>query len=190
MKFPCPHCRKEIDLMEMDQENDLFAIIKMLNAFGRHGSLVAAYTELFGLRPLKAHTKKWRVLLEEMKRLFDSESFNYQKRTYRISAAGIAEALNLVVHRNFTDRLDSHNYLKRVMIGIAEREEREQGKQDERALRKREGALLAGGGRDGYERPAEETLAPVMKTVPPAHLTDDEIERNRRRVKEMLEMIG
>jgi hypothetical protein len=199
MKFPCPHCRKEIDLMEMLQDNDLLAIIKMLNSFGKNSSLVAAYTELFGLRPLKAHTKKWRLLLEEMKRLFDSESFTYQKRTYAISPAGIAEALSLVVHRNFTDHLDTHNYLKRCMITIADREVQGESRQAERDLRRREDALQAGdrdntgvrtkGGQISNLSPEE--FPPLhMKDVPPAHLTDEQIEANSLRVKEMIERIG
>lgn len=171
--------------MELSHDSDLLAIIKMLNTFGRHSNVVCAYTELFGLRPLKTKTKKWRVLLEEMKRLFDSESFTYQKRAYKISQAGIVEALNVVVHRNFTDTLDGHNYLKRVMITIAEKEEQERGRQGERDLRKREERLMT-----GYDRPEEQVEAPAMKTVPPAHLTEEQIEANRKRLKEMMKQIG
>lgn len=204
MKFNCPHCRKEIDFMELSHDSDLFAIIKMLNTFGKHSNLVAAYTELFGLRPLKSKTKKWRVLLEEMKRLFDSESFSFQKRTYPISQAGIVESLNLVVHRNFTDGLDSHNYLKKIMITIAEKENREAGKQLDKGLREKEAGLMAGVRQEKslvngdilpqgvpiYPVPAEQVEAPPMKTMPSARLTDEQIEENRKRLKGMIESIG
>ncbi|GAB6270544.1 MAG: hypothetical protein STSR0003_03840 [Smithella sp.] len=173
--------------MELSHDSDLLAIIKMLATFGRHSNVVCAYTELFGLRPLKTKTKKWRVLLEEMKRLFDSESFTYQKRAYKISQAGIVEALNVVVHRNFTDWLDSHNYLKKIMIGIAEKEERESGKQAERDLRKKEGSLMSGA---RYPETEEVVQLPKMKEVPPARLTEEQVEENRRRLKDMIKQIG
>jgi hypothetical protein len=186
--------------MELSHDSDLFAILKMLGTFGKHTNLVAAYTELFGLRPLKSKTKKWRILLEEMKRLFDSESFSFQKRTYRISQAGIVEALNLVVHRNFTDGLDSHNYLKKIMITVAEKEERESEKQGERDLRKKETGLMSGSRRINgdtlrqdapiYPVPVEQLGAPSMKTMPQARLTDAEIEANRKRLKDLIKGIG
>ena len=145
MKFLCPYCRRECDFEEVQMDADLHAIIRMLPSFGPHANLVAAYTELFGISPLKTRRKKWRLLLEELRRLFDSESFAYRKRVYRISQAGIAEALNVVVKKNFFDGLlDSHNYLKRVMISIAAQEENDSGRQAEKDLYKREAALRAG----------------------------------------------
>ncbi len=147
--------------MELLHDSDLLAIIKMLNTFGRHSNMVCAYTELFGLTPLKNKRKKWRVLLEEMRRLFDSEAFSYQRRTYQISQAGIVEALNIVVHRNFTEHLENHNYLKKIMITISEREYQERSRQGERDLRRRENAIMAGNRPNAaYPLPAEQVEPP------------------------------
>lgn len=144
MKVDCPYCNRKIDIMELLEDNDALAAIKMLNTFGKHANLVCAYTELFGIRPLKSKFKKWRLLLEEMKRLFEAESFTYQKRRREIGQAGIVEALNVVVHRNFADHLENHNYLKKIMITIAEREYQEKSRQGEKELRKREDTIMAG----------------------------------------------
>ncbi len=144
MKFNCPYCRRECDFEEVQMDADLHAIIRMLPSFGPHANLVAAYTELFGIAPLRSKRKKWRLLLEEMKRLFDAETFVYNRRSYPITRAGIAEALNLIVHRHWESRLENHNYLKKIMIGIAERESQEAGRKAEKDLRKREEALRAG----------------------------------------------
>jgi len=188
--------------MELSHDGDLLAIIKMLNSFGKHNALVCAYTELFGITPLKTKTKKWRLLLDEMKRLFDSESFSYQKKTYEISQTGIAEALGIVVHHNFPDGLESHNYLKKIMIGIAEREAQAAGRSAEKDLRKRESALMSGS-RDGksltsdvndsaYPVPEESVEPPPvrLKSMPEAHLTDEQREANRRRLKALMKGIG
>jgi len=120
---------------------DLVAIIKMQTVFGKHANLVWAYCELFGISPLKARRKKLRVLLEEMKALFVSGSFSYQKKTYRIGMDAIADALNLIVHKHFETNLENHNYLKKVMISIAEKESRGEGARAEADLRKREQSL-------------------------------------------------
>lgn len=196
MKFSCPYCAKELDFMEMSHESDLHAIIQMQPAFGKQAHLVWAYLELFGISPLRAKAKKLRVLLAEMKRLFDSESFTHGQTTHRISQAGIAEALNLLVHRHWTDRLDNHNYLKKVMIGIAEKEGRESGKQAERDLRQKEDGLRAGVKGVCPDFPAGKMgLSPFTPPFPPADapppaLTPERIEENRRWVQGIIKQMG
>jgi hypothetical protein len=189
--------------MDVQLDQDLRAIIAMSDAFGRHRALVWAYAELFGVTPMRAKAKKLRLILAELKALFDAGSFSYRKQRYRISADGVAEALNLVVRRHFADGLDSHNYLKKIMIGIADREERESGKQAERDLRGREARMMSGH-RDeqssfsenedpGRYPVSEESVAPPpvrLKSVPPAELTPEQIAENKRRIRALAESIG
>lgn len=144
MKFKCPYCTKEIDLMELQLETDLHAIIKLQPTFGQQAHIVMGYCYLFGISPLKIKAKKLRILLEELKRLFDAESFKYDKNTYYISRAGIAEALDIVIKRNFTSTLKNHNYLKEVMVSISEKERTTKSRQDEKELRKKEEKLRTG----------------------------------------------
>ena len=187
--------------MELQAESDLMAIIRMSASFGKHNNLVWAYAELFGITPMRAKTKKLRSILEELKKLFDGGGFGYQKRLYRITPEGIAEALNVVVKKNFADGLDSHNYLKKVMIGIAEREDKDSGRLAEKDLRKKEASLMSGGrgaesstrpvNDSAYPVPEEQVEAPRMKTMPRAMpLTDAELEVNRQRLKNMVKQIG
>jgi len=144
MKFDCPYCRKELDLMELNLEQDLNVIMRTMSAFGAHGHLVMAYCYLFGVSPLKLKAKKYRILLGEMKRLFDAEAFSFERRKYDISRQGIAEALDIVVKREFATILHNHNYLKQVMIGIAERERGDASRRAEKDLRQKETQILAG----------------------------------------------
>lgn len=152
--------------MDIQEENDLVAIIKMQQTFGKNSNAVWAYLELFGISPLRAKRKKLRLLLEEMKSLFDSGSFKFQKKIYRISHDGMAEALNIVAHRNFPDHLENHNYLKKVMVGIAEREAQAAGVQAEKDLRQKEERLKVG------------------------HRDPEQAEVNKRRVQELIKNIG
>ncbi|PKN35626.1 MAG: hypothetical protein CVU61_02050 [Deltaproteobacteria bacterium HGW-Deltaproteobacteria-19] len=192
MKFRCPYCSKECDYLEIRLEGDLLTIIKMQVVFGKHAHLVWTYTELFGIRPMRSRAKKIRVLQEEMKSLFQAEAFTYNRRTYRISTQGIAEALNIIVHRHFDDPLENHNYLKKIMITIAEREAREAGRSAEQGLKKREEIQRTGGGRkkENLSVEGQERLSFISWDMPSAVLTDEQIEENKRRVKGLLLSLG
>lgn len=171
--------------MELKQDSDLSAIIKMLPVFGKYSNLAFAYVELFGIAPMSKHTAKVRSILDVLRMVFQAEALTFNKTRYSISHAGIAEALNIVVLKNFSERLENHNYLKKVMMGISEKEGRESGKLKERDLRQREERLMA-----GYARAAEQVETPTMKTVPPACLTEEQVAANRRRLKAMIQQIG
>jgi len=142
MKFNCPYCNKQLNYIDLQISADLLAIIRMSQDFGRHANVVMGYCQLFGISPLHVKSKKLRILLEEMRRLFEAEAFVFQKQKYAISQAGIAEALDVLVKRNFGKPLTNHNYLKQVMIDIAEREVQARSKEAEKALRKKEERLM------------------------------------------------
>ncbi len=144
MNFKCPYCRKNLNFLELQEESDLMAIIRLQPYFGKHRDLVWAYCELFGITPLKTRAKKLRLILTEIKTLLEAGAFSFEKKRYAISPAGIIEALGAVARRNFDRPLTNHNYLKSVMITIAEREGQAAGKQAEKDLRAKEDNLQAG----------------------------------------------
>jgi hypothetical protein len=158
--------------MEIQMDKDLKYIFDVLPAFGtRYSNLVMAYCQLFGVTPFKLKAKKLRIILEEMKRLFDAQSFSYQHKKYEITHAGIGEALDICIKKNFAEHLENHNYLKKVMIGISEREGKEISRQGEKDLRKREAGLVT--------RESDGTT-----------LTKEQIEANKARVGNIIKSIG
>ncbi len=165
-KKPCPWCGKEIDMDELLLDDDLRSIVRQAAAFGPYGTAVWAYLELFGAAPLARRRKKLLLLLADMKRLFDTERFTFQKVEYAISRAGIAHALETTARRAFADRLENHNYLKKIMVGVAETEGAAKSKRDETALRDRE------------ER--------MRHRVPERAPTEEEAAENRRRVQALV----
>ena len=177
---------------------DLIAIVKMLPVFGKHHNLVWAYCELFGIVPLKTRRKKLRLLLEEIKSLFQAEEFAYQKKRYRISQAGIAEALSIAAKKNFAEPLDNHNYLKKIMITLAEREAKGASVEAEKDLRKREYRLQGGDRTACHSRAGG--LGTDLKSVPayeeppehvlPVSLTEEQLAANKERVRGILKGIG
>jgi len=183
----CPFCLAEIDVLEAIAEGDLRAVLEMQDAFYPHGRLVRAYFELFGVTPGFRNIHRLRVLTEEMRTLFDRESFAYNRKEYRVSKAGIAEALSGMVKRRFPEPLKNHNYLKAVLLQVAERETTTASKASERDLRKKEESLKAG---SRYPVQDEGLIVPKMKGMPPAGLTPEQIEANRRRLKDMIKNIG
>lgn len=183
----CPRCLAEIDVLEALAEGELRAVIEMQDAFYPHGRLVRAYFELFGVAPGFRNISRLRVLTEEMRALFEREAYSYNRAEYRISRAGIAEALSAMVKRRFPEPLKNHNYLKSVMISISEREGAAASKAVDRAIRRKEESLKAG---SRYPVQDEGLIAPKMKDMPPAGLTPEQIEANRRRLKDMIKNIG
>lgn len=157
--------------MELQMDGDLRFAFEVLPSFGqRYSHLVMGYAYLFGVTPMQIKAKKLRLILEEMKRLFDSQAFSYQKKTYAISHAGIGEALDLCVKKNFSEHLENHNYLKRVMVTIAEREGKNQSRAAEKDLRARE----------------EKSI----NNVEPEQISEEQRRRNLTRVGEIIKSIG
>ena len=199
--------------MEIQMDKDLRFVFEALPSFGRHSSLVMGYACLFGVTPFAVKAAKLRHIIEEMKRLFDAQAFSYQKKTYAISHAGIAEALDLCVKKDFQEHLENHNYLKKVMITISEREGKNQSRQAEKDLRAREDKYRAG------SRAAELTPEPgtpqnnridrgsiptrTIQTTPgvplkcrdcspnnPSPITEEQRQRNLARVGNIIKGIG
>jgi hypothetical protein len=168
--------------MEIQMDKDLQFVFQALPSFGtKYSHLVMGYCQLFGVTPFKLKAKKLRLLIEEMKRLFDAQAFSYGKnQQYKISHAGIAEALDICIKKNFTDHLENHNYLKKIMITISEREGKDQSRAVEKDLRGREQRQAAGCGRERIESPEvdEKTLSP------------EQIESNLTRVGHIIKSIA
>ncbi len=132
--------------MDIQISKDLEFVIAALPTFGsRYSHLVMGYAQLFGVTPMHVKAKKLRLIIEEMKKLFDAQAFAWEKITYPISHAGIGEALDIMIKRDFRKHLTNHNYLKTIMIDISVREGKGKSKQAEKDLRAREGNAVARG---------------------------------------------
>ena len=134
----CPKCNTKFDYREAIIDEDWQSIKTLLPVFGTHGKLVFEYVEKFGIKPLAIKSSKVLRLLRQMGKLFETESFEWRKSNKSISKSGIVEALEIVSNKNFDTSLENHNYLKKVMVGIAEREAKEKSARAERELRKSE----------------------------------------------------
>ena len=150
----CPKCSYKFDYREAVICDDWRGIITLLPVFGVHGKLVFEYVEKFGIKPLAIKSSKVLRLLRQMGKLFETESFMWKSDTKSISKSGIVEALEIVVNKNFDVPLENHNYLKKVMVGISERETKEKSVIAEKQLRKKEKGIIDCGQRttDNGER--------------------------------------
>lgn len=159
-KVRCPKCRYEYDLREAAKEQALVEVIKMQAEFGAYSRLVFEYAELFNAtRPMKA-AKLLRVLTE-IKEVWTSGNFSFQKTRYTISRDGMAQAIKVVCNKNFTTPLENHNYLLKVMVSAAEQEAQKRSSEAEKALLKKETALRAGVRKEEPVR-----IEDVMKGMP------------------------
>lgn len=140
----CPNCGKKYSFLEAEANEEWRQIIQLLPMFGKHGKLVFEYLENFSLNPLKAKSKKVLRLMKDMANLFENEKFNLKKTTYEISRKGVVEALIIVNNKQFSSPIENHNYLKKVMSGISEQEEKEKSIEGEKKLRKKEDKIRSG----------------------------------------------
>jgi len=142
MNLRCPQCRYEFDVRQATKDAALIEVIKMQSDFAPHSRLVFEYSELFWTtRGLKA--AKLLRILTEVRDIWTGEKFAFQKRAYEISKAGIVQALKTVCNKRFEVPLENHNYLKKVMISVAEEEARKKSAEVEKTLKEKEARLRA-----------------------------------------------
>ena len=142
MNLKCPKCLHEYDVRQATKDAALIEVIKMQADFTPHSRLVFEYSELFWTtRGLKA--AKLLRILTEVRDIWTAEKFAFQKRVYEISKGGIVQALKTVCNKRFDVPLENHNYLKKVMISVAEEETRKRSAEAEKALKEREARMRA-----------------------------------------------
>ncbi len=162
MKLKCPRCSYEYDFREAAKNQDLIAIIKMQADFAPHSRLVFEYAELFETtRPIKA-AKLLRILSEALN-IWKAGQFSFQKSVYTISKEGFAQALRTVCNKNFSVPLENHNYLKKVLVSMAETETQRRSATAEKELERKEAGLRAGINR--REENIDETPAPIGEAI-------------------------
>jgi hypothetical protein len=176
--------------MDIQMSKDLNAVFNILTSptIAKYSNTIMCYVCLFEVTPYNLKAPKFRKIMEEMKRLFDAGTFSFQKKTYSISQTGIAEALDLCIKKNFDQSLENHNYLKKVMITIAEREAKGKSIQADMDLRRREEGNFR-----GDERPDVPILRgpiyPGDEEVKPGKLTPAEIKANQQRAREIVDSL-
>lgn len=142
MNLKCPKCLHEYDYRQAAKDKAVVQMLGIIPEFAPHNGLVLEYLELFETtRPLKA--AKLLRLLTEMRDIWTAGQFGFQKRAYDISRQGIAQALKTVCNKRFDVALENHNYLKKVMISVAEQEAQKRSADQEKAQREKEARLRA-----------------------------------------------
>jgi len=147
-----------IDPGESIRQQASVETIKMLPDFVPHNRIVFEYAELFKTtRPIKA--LKLRRVLGELRDIFVKQEFAFQRTRFTISKNGMAEALKIVCNKNFTVPLENHNYLKKVMVSISEKEGKLRSSLREKEILKREEQLRKGS-RPGAPARSEDIVSP------------------------------
>jgi len=146
LPITCPFCGESVDAVQAVAEGEHREYLELLAAFGPTRPAVIAYLDLFRAAPGAAMRIATRLkLVRELARLWEMESFAFNRRTYQISRAQIAESLHDTVRaKRGPAPLSNHNYLKQVMLGKLDRTERQEKRQEARQEREREERRRAG----------------------------------------------
>ena len=143
MNLKCPKCRYPYSFKEAINDEALTDVIRLSADFAPHARLVWEYAELFDTtRPIKA-LKLLRVL-SEVRDVWTSGSFVFQKARHTISREGMVAAMKLVCGKQFASPIENHNYLKKVMVSISEQEAQKRSIEIEKARREKETRLRNG----------------------------------------------
>lgn len=166
VNLKCPKCLYEYDYRQAAKDKAIVQMLGMMPEFAPHSGLVLEYLELFETtRPLKP--AKLLRIMTEMRDIWTAGQFGFQKRAYDISRQGIAQALKTVCNKRFDVALENHNYLKKVMISVAEQEAQKRSVDAERALKEKEARLRASTRPESpeqIERPA--SIGDLTKKLP------------------------
>jgi len=156
----CPLCDEEFDPVDAIMDAEWREIlVDVMPTFAGHGKIAFEYVEKFGTNPVKLKSRKILRLMKELSKLFTSGRFSYQKKVYVISQAGVLEAFGIVNNKNFGNPLENHNYLKKVMMQISDRELKEKRVGLDRDLRKRETGIRRQTTDDGERKPEEDEIS-------------------------------
>jgi len=135
----CPKCGSRFNPLEGQAENEWTEIVGLVPVFGNHARLVFEYVELFSVSPLRMKGKKILRLMEGLAGIWKAEKFRMNRKEYAVSRAGIVDALTVCCNKNFPSPLENHNYLKKVMMGVSEREMTGRREREDEKLRRLEG---------------------------------------------------
>lgn len=148
MRLPitCPACAHEFDVLQSLAEGELREYLEMLAGFGPLRSTVEAYLDLFRAAPGAAMRVPTRLrLVRELRRLWDEKAFAFARHLHHISQAQISEALTQTVRAmQGKAGVVNHNYLKKVMLGLLDQDQRQEKRQESQAEQALEAKRRAG----------------------------------------------
>jgi hypothetical protein len=172
-------------LREAMAEQEWVDVMCLLPVFGNQSRLAFEYAEKFNIHPMKIKVKKLLRLLTDIAGLFKTGKFVLNRREYEVSQRGIVEALTIVNNKNFEQPLENHNYLKKVLASIADKERTESRSALDAEQRRNETEKRRTG---ETETKTQNREMPLCGTDEPGeYLTPAEI---KKRARELTEKIG
>lgn len=177
-------------MREAMAEQEWVDVMCLLPVFGKHSRLAFEYVENFSIHPMKTKVKKILRLLTDIAGLFKTGKFVINRCEYEVSQRGIVEALTIVNNKHFDVPLENHNYLKKVLTSIADKERTESRAALDKDLKRREEKAITKARRDESTKEEGESKRdrPLCGTDEPgAYLTPAEI---KKRAGDLVGKIG
>jgi len=121
VKLSCPICQSKFSLDQAAHEGLMSEMVELASRFGKKWDIVYEYTDCFRVERWGTVSFKKRLrLLKEVLKLLEHNAFSYQGKRYKTDWARISAAITTIVNAEKFG-LKNHNYLKKVMLGDAER---------------------------------------------------------------------
>ncbi len=149
----CPWCDRKYDLVGDQKSQALVQVMRLTKTFGPHFYLMFEYALVRGgWKPTPSRELKLLRILEDLEKLWVSEKFSFNKKTYSIGKSGILWCIKTVCDKNWLSPLENDNYLKKIMVTVAEREARERSTKQEAELIQKEREQRTSGQRTEKDR--------------------------------------
>lgn len=112
----CPVCRSKFCVDDCLKEAIKDEFIELASFFGRGWLAVNEYVDCFrGSQWGSVGEKKRLRILQEIKALFESCEFEFEKKKYRTDKKSIYGAIKVIIDKEMT-KMKDHNYLKQILI--------------------------------------------------------------------------
>jgi len=140
VRLVCPVCGAEFGLEEASRSRDLLELARAAAEFGETWPPVEAYLERFRSPAGRLTVKRRLAALEELRDMWRRGRCRFRGKEIAVGRTVLQEALVQVGAREDLRGLSNHNYLKKVLAGLAEKEaaRREATRETFRRLGRRE----------------------------------------------------
>jgi len=120
-KLTCPHCERSFDVDTLDAADLWRQRAELAAGLGPAWHIVNEYVDCFRATDTSRVTLKKRVrILREVLKLWSTEQFDFDGKTYRTARKRVYESLQTICNMGKLG-FQNHNYLKRMLLSDARR---------------------------------------------------------------------
>lgn len=130
-KIRCLECGAWLDMTAIMKDTEWREVLELSHRFGPYSKLIFEYADSFRAKPGRSMPLKKQIrILQEVLAMYEKETFSFQRSQYAVTKVHIIEGIRRVCDRELTN-LQNHNYLKKILLGLLEKDRNKKEAQEE-----------------------------------------------------------